>query len=131
MSIEIEPGFDMDYLPYETRCDLRLWAAVFRQAVDDCVDAERYFNTPEHIRSEAGKFSDYRRILAWLDSDEDSVGSFTWLCDLFNVDAGRLRKRIRGDWENPRLGTSVQLKRYRKGLEHGDTNEATHLPSRV
>lgn len=117
MSIEIEPGFDLDYLPYETRCDLRLWVAVFRQAVDDCVDAVRYYNTPEEIRSEASGFGDYAGILLWLDSDVDEIGSFTWLCALFSVDADRLRRRIRNDWKNPRLGTPVQLKRYRKGLE--------------
>ncbi len=125
MSIEIEPWLDLDYLPYETRCDLRLWAAVFRQAVDDCVDAVRYYYTPEEIRSKASEFGDYAGILLWLDSDEYLVGSFTWLCALFRVDADRIRRRIRNDWKNPRLGTPVQLKRYKKGIENGCTNEAS------
>jgi len=120
MSIEIEPGEDLDYLPYEVRCDLRLWAAVFRQAVDDCVDAFRYYRTPEHLRSEASKFGDYEQILAWLNSDADEVGSFAWLCALFNVDPARVRRRVNGGWENPKLGTHVQLKRYQKGLSDGD-----------
>lgn len=120
MSIEIEPGEELDYLPYETRCDLRLWAAVFRQAVDDCVDALRYYHTPEHLRSEASKFGDYAGILLWLNSDADEVGSFTWLCALFNVDPARVRKRVHNGWRNPGLGTHVQLKRYQKGISDGD-----------
>jgi hypothetical protein len=60
-------------LDHETRACLRLWDAIFEDAV----------------RTYPGRSS--RR---WVDSDNTGAGSFLWCCELFGLNPGRVRKAL-------------------------------------
>ena len=61
----------------ESTPETRLWAAALRQAVDD-------LDYPD-TRLDAK---------LWLESDDDGVGSFAFVCAVLDTDPARLRKRI-------------------------------------
>lgn len=39
--------------------------------------------------------ADYVRTVAWIKSSRTQEGSFLWFCDLFDLDAGAVRKAIK------------------------------------
>jgi hypothetical protein len=64
-----------------------LWAAVLLQAAKDFHDAgessQAYWNK--------------RNAIVWIESPSEDFGSFLWICDLFSLDAGLVRARIKGE----------------------------------
>lgn len=58
----------------ESACCFRLWAAAFQLGLDDAMKSIRDGRPP----------ADEPRL--WLYSDSYGPGSFTWLCDLFQID---------------------------------------------
>jgi hypothetical protein len=57
----------------------RLWAAVLRQAV---CDLGYHRSTLQHFTQ------------LWFESDKREPGSFLWVCELLELDASRLRRRL-------------------------------------
>ena len=62
-----------------------LWAAVLLQAVKDFHDAGE--------SSQA--YCNKRNAIVWIESPSEDFGSFLWICDLFSLDAGLVRARIK------------------------------------
>ena len=83
LSDEVDFNQEIDVQAF--RCK-RLWAAVFRQG---CVDAAWDFATHKHDREH------YPEAWLWLNATDDEVGSFIWLCDLFDLDPDRARSQVR------------------------------------
>lgn len=52
----------------------KLWFAVLFQALADLTDK-----------------NERARALAWLDDPRRTIGSFTWVCEVLEVDPGRMR----------------------------------------
>lgn len=78
---QAERGDDNDMRPYR-----QLWASVLWQAVYDVVrNAKAVRPTPRAIFVEASE---------WFASDAIYVGSFSWVCDLMNLDHERVRERV-------------------------------------
>jgi hypothetical protein len=65
----------------------RLWAAVQRQAVCDFLGIDRHCESARWpmLRNSAE---------AWFFSDRYTMGSFRWVCDELELDAGWLRRRL-------------------------------------
>lgn len=90
--------FDNKYSE-ELQRDLALWAAVFRQAVIDYVEtlrAERA--TSRSTREMDANAPPPAKIKRWFDDDEVYVGSFAWLCGVFNQDTGAVRRLVNNNW---------------------------------
>lgn len=63
--------------PTIIRCE-RLWATVFRQAVDDLDSATHH-----------------HKVSHWFISNATHHGSFLWLCELFNLSADVIRRKLK------------------------------------
>lgn len=63
-------------IPLNVRGEMKLWAAVMVKGVDDYHSGDRSANY-------------------WFWSDDYHVGSFNWLCDLFNADPDYIRNRVK------------------------------------
>lgn len=70
----------------EVRPYLRLWAEVMRQGVGDFCTARgrRENNNNPHAE--------------WLYSNATGVGTFVWLCDLFEFDPDKARSQVLKNW---------------------------------
>ena len=64
----------------------RLWLKVLRQAVDDVQRLNTYGSGPYR------DFSHNAR--AWFESEDDGVGSFRWVCVVFNLCPENIRDMI-------------------------------------
>jgi hypothetical protein len=75
--------FDKD-ISYVKSCNVgackSLWAAVLEQAIEDILDNKGYY-----MRKVA---------MTWLRCKNDGVGSFLWICHLFDLNPESSRKRI-------------------------------------
>lgn len=77
---------DVDRIPIANRPYIRLWAAVFQQGISDACTAR--------AKREEGK------DLLWFYSEVETVGSFNWLCELFNIRPEKARARILANWRS-------------------------------
>lgn len=96
------PAFGVQY-GADAQRDLNLWAAVFKQGIVDYVEAIRF----ERIgnRGRRTQISDERQnAIDWFECNDDAVGSFSWLCDLFRQDPGRVRGYVNSNWETLHAG---------------------------
>jgi len=66
--------------------DIARLAAVFENRVKLAKMTED--EAAEEVRLE------HRRVLKWLDAKTEKQGSFLWFCDVFELDAGAVRKAI-------------------------------------
>lgn len=77
----------------------RLWAAVFRVGLQDAAAGQRALNRLRVSKPTATindvSNHDQRQALRWIHSDEDEVGSFVWLCELFAYQPQAARDRWR------------------------------------
>jgi len=48
--------------------------------------------TEDEVAEEARQ--DHRRFVKWLAAKTEKQGSFAWFCDVFDLDAGAVRKAI-------------------------------------
>jgi|GEM_PF-642015 hypothetical protein len=62
-----------------------LWAAVLLQAFKDF----------HHAGESSQACRNKRNAKVWIESPSEDFGSFLWICDLFSLDAGLVRARIR------------------------------------
>lgn len=73
-------------LDHDTKACLRLWASVFHNGLVHAAQAwmaKSYDDNYPHPD------------VVWFDSNEAHPGSFSWLCDLFNLDTERARSMAR------------------------------------
>jgi hypothetical protein len=121
VSLEYTSEFGVQ-LNHETASDLKLWCMVFYQAVADYEEALQFDRSGGVIRA-ARITEDRKAIREWFASDEEHVGSFNWLCDLFGYDANR----VRGLVENKGKATHLNVPRGKRvreettaGVEEGE-----------
>lgn len=73
---------DPDEISFPEQPELALWAAVFSQGARDyaisCMLRQPPYDEPQE----------------WFWSDEDHIGSFVWLCDVFNLQPHHARSQI-------------------------------------
>ncbi|GEM_PF-2586954 len=83
--------------------ELRLWLQVMRQGLADLADALN----GEVSEMDAGEI-DLKELRQWIFEDR-GLGSFEWLCDALDVDAGRARGVIRVYWSRCMEGERLRL----------------------
>ena len=66
--------------------EITLWAACLKQAVDDL-----------HHRDDGIK----AKAVAWFATDDDDPGTFQWICSVLEIDAVRIRQRIKERQHDP------------------------------
>ena len=76
----------------------RLWCAVVIQAIADIEIEERVkqdiFVARQRAKAKRQKQPDYppTPVAAWLDAESTDPHSFLWICDVCELDAGKIRK---------------------------------------
>ncbi len=85
---ELQPG-SAPGLGESDRANLRVWAAAFRQGLQDWA-AEQFKALPY---TKAGVIRG--EPTAWFDSNTQTPGSFCWLCDLFELHPDQARSMAR------------------------------------
>lgn len=63
----------------QTQACVALWAAVFNSALEDAGGTDQ---------------DEARRAMAWFNSDAKGIGSFLWVCTLFDLNADAVREFI-------------------------------------
>ena len=82
--------------------ELRLWLQVMRQGLADLADALN----GDISKIDAGEI-DLKELRRWIFEDT-GLGSFEWLCDAFELDAGRARDVIASYWSRRLEGKRVR-----------------------
>lgn len=98
-NFELQPG-SAPGLGEADRTMLRLWAAVFRQGLQDWAAED----SGKRLRANLPDNYQPGDSIKWFESNTRAVGSFCWLCDLFEIhpdtarSMARLKKRelVRG-----------------------------------
>lgn len=85
---ELQPG-NAPGVCESDRAHLRVWASVFRQGLQDWA-AEQFGGMPYRM---AGVTKG--EPTAWFEDTGCGVGSFEWLCDLFEIHPDRARSMAR------------------------------------
>ena len=75
ISAEIQPT----RIPEECKREVSLWAAVLHRAILD-------------YKKGTGKVQESAQ--AWIESDENCVASFVWVCDIFDLNHKFAREKI-------------------------------------
>jgi hypothetical protein len=85
-NLEMQPG-NAPGLGETDRAHLRVWAAVFRQGLQDW--AAEQLGILKYKETGVSEGEPTR----WFDSPTDGVGSFCWLCGLFEIHPDQARSR--------------------------------------
>lgn len=97
-SFSLDVG-DMTRDPQTEAC-LRLWAAKLIMHTRDYADGVAYKpkkTRAGHLKTEPPQFGAAK---VWILDDDDSVGSFVWVCELFSLNPERARKHIMWRWRD-------------------------------
>ena len=93
--------------------EFRLWLQVMRQGLADLTTA---LSRAAHGRP--GGEVDLEELRVWI-FDAEGPGSFGWLCDAIDVDAGRARRVIESYWSRRLGGERVRLGIRRTPVTNG------------
>lgn len=72
----MNPDVVEDAICHDSRGEMKMWSACLLQGIRDYKDG-------------------HRDAVYWLWSDDIFVGSFVWLCDLFNINPEYAREKVR------------------------------------
>lgn len=80
-------------MDHETKACVKLWLAVF---LDGCKQYAKEFK----VYTKAKEKNDWTSTVGypsirWVDAGGNDVGSFNWLCEVFDLDPDRARTSIR------------------------------------
>jgi len=87
-NFELQPG-NAPGIGESDRAQLRVWAAVFRQGLQDW--AAEQFQVMPYKKTGTVKGEPTH----WFESNTRTVGSFCWLCDLFEIHPDQARSMAR------------------------------------
>jgi hypothetical protein len=69
----------------------QLWLGVLQQAV---ADFEAGLNVERDSKGAKALLDEHRRAARWFASHNDGVGSFKWICSIFDMNPEQARKQI-------------------------------------
>lgn len=94
--------------------EVRFWKRFFKMAVDDLYSLKRTYR---------------RTAKAWFKNNDDGIGSFRWVCELFNLDPISVRKKLLTQHHPPASLTSpgLALRLYRQRNDISQTTLAKTL----
>lgn len=92
-AVNIDVDFDSLSVDPQIQACLRLWAAKLVLHVRDYADSiawqkqkrTNFVREPTH----------YYTARIWINSDANHIGSFVWVCELFDIDPNYAKRRIK------------------------------------
>lgn len=72
---------------------MKLWGAVFAQACKEY--AEDYRKYAKARKADPAVTTEGYSNIRWVESEKQGTGTFTWLCEVFDLDPPRARTALR------------------------------------